>query len=933
MRLHAILLLLVVLATTGCDEFKKTGYVLDLNEPEVSNDVFAMGKGVGESCSEDGDCRSGLSCQNGACQPAGSSSENKPCMISAECDDGLVCGFDLEALANPKTCQPEGDGEQWDICSTDLDCQKGYYCKPVGFTGSCQPEGDKDVGEACEDTDECFGGLACGETAGGEMVCGLLGVQLPPFLGPACAPSSEIGDPPRALFEVPRSGEAVTEFYRLPFPNDARVKDGHLFLDGHPTPGPGVVGMDVLKRLIEVMERDLGAYGTNPVVFLRFSVTPAEPLKESLVAQGDGKNMFLLDITDPQSDDYGNSRSINWSFSSGKGGNYICPNHLAISVPWSRPLAPGHTYVALITDAIPATPAEKGGAKRTYQKDADFEAVIGGQKPSNKDLGRAWEAYAPLRTFLVHPAAADLGLAANNVIGAAVFSTYDPRSIVQKAGEVLTGKGVPEIVEMVLCGEGVTSPCDDGLTGEEHVRGCFAADPAFYEFQGKVRLPSFQAGTLPYYDPVDGGRVELDPTGKPKQKGIEDVCFALTVPKTLPMPVTGWPLVLYAHGTGGTYRSHVTTEVSGMLSGAEVWNPDTQAFDRDTGFMVLGYDQVMHGPRKGDTLIDTDSLVFNFRNPQAALGNFVQGAADNFSMLRLGESFNLTDAPFSTDAPATVDVAHLFFVGHSQGGTTGPLFLPFEPAIQAAVLSGAGGGLIDSLLRKFAPVDIKDGVTVALQDDQVSRTHPALALLQNYYDPVDPINFGANLFHDPIGEMQKIRILHLYGLEDQHTPPTTIKSLSAVMRADLAFAPSLAVGDQDIYSGVNVVDLPKEVTRGITVEYQPMGSCEDRCGDAEVPDTICSCASSCVSKKNCCPDLCLHCAGTAAIANTCKTPVTCGDDLCQSDETCHNCAGDCGDCPPAYEGHYVLFHHPDAIRHFVNFLGTAVYDPKPTVVE
>ena len=857
MRQRGILLLIVALAVAGCGEFKKTGSVLDLGEGDAASDIFVAGFGVGEPCSEDGECRSGLACMGGICEPAGSSLLAMPCMISAECGDGLVCGPDLEDLGQPKTCQPEGDGEHWDICSSDLDCQKGSYCKPVGFTGSCQPEGDKDVGETCEDTDDCFGGLACGEDAAGEMVCGLLGFQLPPFLGPGCAPGSEIGDPPRVLFEVPRSGEAVKEFYRLPFPNDARVKNGHLFLDGHPTPGPGVVGMDLPKRVIEVLERDLGAYGTNPVVFIRFSVTPADPLKDSLVAQGDDQNMFLLDITDPTDESYGSSRSINWSFNSGRG-KYICSNHLAISVPWSRPLDPDHTYVALVTDRIPAEPKEDGGKNRTFQKDDDFAVVMGETKPGNVDLGRAWEAYAPLRTYLAHPQAKDLGLTTDNVIGAAVFSTYDPRSLVAKAGEVIEGKGVPEVTEMVLCGEGVTSPCDDGLAGEEHVRGCFAADPTFYEFQGKVRLPRFQSGTLPYYDPVDGGDLDLDPTGKPKQKGVEDVCFSLTVPKTLDMPATGWPLVLYAHGTGGTYRSHVGTGVAGMLSEAVVWNPDTQANDRPTGFMVLGYDQVMHGPRKGDTLIDTDSLVFNFRNPGAALGNFVQGAADNFSMLRMGEALNLTEAPFSAASPATVDVTKLFFVGHSQGGTTGPLFLPYEPAIQAAVLSGAGGGLVDSLLRKFAPVDIKDGVKLALQDEGVSRTHPVLALLQNYYDPVDPINFGAHLFHDPIGEMHKIRILQLYGLGDAHTPPTTIKSLSAVMRADLAFAPSLAAADKDIYSGVNVTDLPTQVTRGLTVEYLPDGD---------------------------------------------------------------------------YEGHYVLFHHKDAIRHFVNFLGTAVYDPKPTVVE
>ncbi|MFH1531721.1 MAG: hypothetical protein ABIK09_13430 [Pseudomonadota bacterium] len=819
---------------------------------------YIQGKGVLEDCEADGECRTGLACHEGTCQPAGVSPIDAPCVISAECGDDLVCGFNLENLTAPKTCQPEGTGEQWDGCATDLDCQKGLYCKPVGFTGSCRPEGDGDVGAACDDTDDCFGGLACGRDAVGEMVCGLLGFQFPPFQGPNCAPESEIGDPPRVLFEVPRAGGQVTEFYRLPFPNDIRVKNGHLSLDGHPTPGPGVVGMDITKRVIDVMERDLGAYGTNPVVFLRFSVTPAEPLKDSLEATGEDQNMFLVDITDPEMEDYGATRAINWSFSSGTLDNYICPNHLAISVPWSRPLDPGRTYAVVVTDGIPAEPAEDGGPVRTYQKDADFAAVMGNAEPANEDLAHAWEAYAPLRAFLAHSAAANLGLTTAKVIGAAVFTTYDPRSIMQKGAEVLAAKSAPEIISMVLCDGTNTSPCDDGLTGGKHARGCFGTNPDFWEFQGKVRLPSFQAGTLPFFDPGDGGRVELDPAGKPEQKGLEEVCFALTVPKNLEMPPTGWPLVLYAHGTGGTYRSHVSGGITGMLSDAMVWNPESSAFDRPVGFVVLGYDQVMHGLRKGDTMLDTDSLVYNFRNPQAALGNLIQGGLDNISMLRMGEALSITEAPFGAPAPAIVDPTKVFFVGHSQGGTTGPLFLPFEPAIQAAVLSGAGGGLIDSLLRKLAPVVIKDGVVLALQDDLVSRTHPALALLQNYFDFVDPINFGAHLFHDPIGDGHKIRVLHLYGLEDQYTPPTPTRNLSAVMRADLAFAPSLSVEDQDIYSGVMVVELPREVTRGITVEYMPDGD---------------------------------------------------------------------------YDGHFVLFQHSDAIRHFVNFLGTAAFDSKPIVVE
>lgn len=87
------------------------------------------------------------------------------------------------------------------------------------------------------------------------------------------------------------------------------------------------------------------------------------------------------------------------------------------------------------------------------------------------------------------------------------------------------------------------------------------------------------------------------------------------------------------------------------------------------------------------------------------------------------------------------------FWGHSQGATEGALFLASDGAINGAVLSGEAGGFIETLLTKVSPVDIKDGLWVALSEanaDAVNLYHPVLSLLQNWIDPSDPIHGRRN---------------------------------------------------------------------------------------------------------------------------------------------------------------------------------------------
>src|SRR5690606_34566971 len=102
--------------------------------------------------------------------------------------------------------------------------------------------------------------------------------------------------------------------------------------------------------------------------------------------------------------------------------------------------------------------------------------------------------------------------------------------------------------------------------------------------------PIFQEGVLPYANAEDGGAIEVDDAGIPTVHGEFDARFSLIIPQT-PMPEGGYPIVLYAHGTGGDYRSH--RRVGDLLAGV--------------GYASMGVDQIHHGARN-PTSIDPSIL-------------------------------------------------------------------------------------------------------------------------------------------------------------------------------------------------------------------------------------------------------------------------------------------------------------------------------------
>jgi hypothetical protein len=684
------------------------------------------GAGVGDDCTMVR-CRAGLDCVDGACQPNGNGESGEPCVIQPECGSGLIC--------TGGTCNPEGEGGEDEACAFDSDCEAGLKCVYEGLTARCQPQGDGDAGDSCTLSQDCFGGLAC---IGG--MCGPQPVGVPVWPGVECEelPLDENGEPipkseVRAFFEVPGADDALEgDFFRLPFPNDARRTPNGLDLSGFPTPGAGLLGVDPVQLYVDAIEENDAAWGNYNTVTFRFDGLLDVP---SLQSQN---SVAWIDIT-PNAPEYGSSVGLGWYYSAGRS-PYICDYWVSMRRPRGWPLLANHTYAVWMTTNIKA---DGGG---TIRRPPNLIAVLDDDAPTDTALIPVHTAYAPLRAYL-----ADRSIDPSSILNATVFTvgpTLDPMTAIADAVAALPA---PTASDWTLCDDGVESPCPDA-TGD---RACGAPTADYEEYHALVTLPIFQEGTPPYLTPADGGAIgDLDTPDS------QDVCLSLTVP-TGTAPGSGWPLVVFAHGTGGNFRNHVTPTVAGALSSGNV------------KFAVLGIDQVSHGPRRGTSTRSPEDLFFNFLNPAAARGNPLQGAADQLSLMKFAATID-----GSNGTPAMIDRDHLYFFGHSQGSTEGSLMLPFADGYKAAVLSGNGASLLEALLTKSRPVNIRALLPLALSDTTVAGSlglyNPVLSLLQQWIDPADPLNFARSTVREPLMGHPAKHVFMTYGLGDNYSPPVTL---------------------------------------------------------------------------------------------------------------------------------------------------------------
>lgn len=728
-------------------------------------------------------CDTGTSTTGGAQSGASSLCRCKPpgasCVVSDDCQTGYYCG-------PAETCVKAGTGTAGTPCSSDADCASGLRCDVTGFNADCEPEGTGNVGGSCMTASDCLAGLACVNGS-----CDPLGpsdggfpIAVPSWPGETCV---DVTGPTQAYFRVPR-GTGDGDFYRLPFPNDVRLVGGKVSLSGHPTPGPALLGFDVVARWLSDLEATVDGFSTYPTVFFRFSA-PVD-IGGTLKAKG---AVQFLDITAASKPV---AQGFEWVANTGRGA-YICDNWMAVKPPGGAPLTPGHTYAVILASTV----KDMNGA--AIQSSPDLQALLGSSAPSDATLAAAWNQYAPLRAW-----ASAAGVSAGSILNAAQFTVGHPATIGPKIATAVAAAAVPTATSWIRCGD-MPSPCPQA-TGD---RACGMPDPSFDELHAMITLPIFQKGNEPYETPSDGGDFSLASDGTPQLQRTEQVCMALTVPKST-MPAGGWPLLVYAHGTGGSFRSHVPEGVAKR--------------EAMQGIAVLGIDQVEHGTRRGTSQTSPDQLFYNFTNPLAARGNPLQGAADQISLVRFASSFDLPAAQSPTGAE--IKAGPVAFWGHSQGATEGGIAMPYTAGVLGAVLSGEGASLEDALVNKTNPINIAAALPIVLEDAHVNSYHPVLALLQNDLGLVDPLNHAGALVQTPLGAAEQKHVFQPFGQGDTYAPPITEQIFAIAAHLTEAAPPSGVTGKplvgmspSPVPLGGNAMISGKSIT-AVVRQYAPASS-------------------------------------------------------------------------------------------------------------
>ena len=614
----------------------------------------------------------------------------------------------------------------------------------------------------------------------------LLGLVVAPGCGSddASGPSGASANA-QAIFVVPSAPDALKGEAWLdhPFPSELRTENGgYAVFTGFPNPRE----VPLIDAYVKSTKGMLKGFSPASAIYLRFSAPldaaslpadpPASTAKDAAVQ--------LVDV-DPASPERGQRRLAHVSFREEKG-VYWSENTLSVLPMLGAPLRPSTQYAVVVTNKAKSKnggPVSANDAlKATMTSDAAFKTAV-------EELGKA-------------------GLAASDIVHMTTFHTNDPVAETFAVFDDVKAQPAPTARDLKKTTEAAAYTVYEGTYGPS---------------------PNYQAGTPPFGKPENGGAFVFE-GDKPKLQNTFDLRFALSVPESAscPMPQGGFLIVLYAHGTGGDYRSFVDDGTAGSLA--------------SQCLATMGIDQIFHGTRPG-TPPESDPqreqtiqlLFFNFDNPIAARTSNRQSAADVVQQARLFSDSKMVipGAVSKTGTDIAFDASKLTFFGHSQGGLNGPLFLAGSPLARGGVLSGAGSAIAIALLEKTKPVDVSAAMRLLVglsnPDDakELDVFHPAMTLVQSIIDVADPLHYARSIVREPRPGASPKSIYQTEGIGadgvgDSYAPPHGIEALGVAIGLP-RMAPGVRPIQESIWAGLGDVSIPSDGLTGNLANGQASG--------------------------------------------------------------------------------------------------------------
>jgi hypothetical protein len=537
---------------------------------------------------------------------------------------------------------------------------------------------------------------------------------------------------------------ASRDFLATPWPTDRLLIDGHPDLSTFPNPDDNTLIRDYIAYGREVLD----GWGRNGSVYFALSGPIDETtLPPTEVTLRDPRATVQLINATPRSPRYLERIPLVFQRVDGADAYYPGPT-LAMHPVYGFPLADAETYCAVLLRGV------KGRDGRHLAWSDAFAAALA-DDASLAPLVAMWP---------------ELAFGPSDLAAATCFTTQDATREMRLVEAFLKERDSGAPVDLVYTGKTV------------HL----------HEIQGRYITPNFQSGTKPYRN--EGGEMRFDDAGRPVVAEDEAIRFRLLIPRNSTRPTRGWPVILYSHGTFGDWQT--------CLDGSE------QQAVRE-GLAMICIDQPLHGQRSVTGEVDYLD-VFNFINPRSGRMTFRQSAIDTMWLSKM-----VSDGRFNIPAEATafgedviLDPDNIVFFGHSHGGLAGTIVLASDSRIKGAVLSGASGVLIETLLRRKDPVDIEStlALVLGLSVEQLDTFHPIMSLAQMLVDATDPINY-APYWLDPIAGGRTKHVFMTEGTADDASPAVGADAVAAAAGLPLlnpVATPSLA----HALKGLAPVDMP-----------------------------------------------------------------------------------------------------------------------------
>jgi len=547
---------------------------------------------------------------------------------------------------------------------------------------------------------------------------------------------------PRPVFTVPEALTALDgeHFFDHPWPSDyRRESDGTVRLDGYINPR----NSPLLKTYMAQMKGRLDGFSPVAAGYLAFqaSIDEATLPKDAKATEDKSSSVQLVDVDD-KSPEVGSRHPMRLIYRDRVGDYYTLPHTLSWMPSLGMPLRPKTRY------AIVATRALKTPSGAAFEPNAELQLLLDGKGK----LGPTWAtAIAQLEKA---------GVAKTQIAHLSVFTTSDPVGELLKVAEHARTLPPPKVSKI------------------EALASTDAYDNYLGNYDGS---PDYQKGEVPFK--TEGGEFVFDPSGTPIKQRDFSLRFKLAVPKAskCPPPEKGYPIVLYAHGTGGDYGSFERDKTADALA--------------DKCLASMGIDQIFHGTRPGappdgpNKVAQISLLFFNVSNSISSRTSTRQAAIDEVARARLVATGGLVvpSDVSKTGVDVKFDPARIAFFGHSQGGLNGPLLFAVDDQTKGGVLSGAGSAISYSLLAKTSPEPSVSGLVKAFlgvsadNEDELTELHPAISLVQTLIDPSDPVHYYGAITRAPFGTHVPKSVLMTEGVfadgsGDTAAPPRTIEA-------------------------------------------------------------------------------------------------------------------------------------------------------------